>query len=158
MIRDFGKFMGKKFKSSPNPERVLMGVGRMVLMPTQKTKNIQDDYRNLSIKLWIKNLNEGAKNLLQLQREIRNYIRKNIPRADYNKSTTNKLIKLVTDAKTDVEVSSAIDQVNDIIVETNSNIIENKLIKLLNLKTVSKKNQEEQSQEVFLLQLKKWII
>ena len=140
MIRDFGKFMGKKFKSSSNPERVLMGVGRMVLMPTQKTKNIQDDYRNLKRKLWIKNLNEGAKNLLQLQREIRNYIRKNIPRADYNKSTTNKLIKLVTDAKTDVEVSSAIDQVNDIIVETNSNIIENKLIKLLNLKTVSKKS------------------
>ena len=139
MIRDFGKFMGKKFKSAPAPERVLMGVGRaVVLSPTEKSKSIQDEY--IAYKRRLKTLNEGARNLQTLQREVRNYVRKNIPRSSYNKSTVNKLMRLITDAKTDVDVSNAIDKANDIIVETNSNIVEKALIKLLNLKTVSKRS------------------
>lgn len=139
MIRDFGKFMGKKFKSAPSPERVLMGVGRAVILsPTEKSKAIQDEY--IAYKRRLKTLVEGARNLQKLQRELRNYVRKNIPRSSYNKSTVNKLIRLITDAKTDVDVSNAIDKANDIIVETNSSIVEKALIKLLNLKTVSKRS------------------
>lgn len=138
MIRDFTKFMGKRLKSTPNPENIFLGDNRIVIVPLEKAERVHADYA--AYKRRLKTLNEGARNLQNLQREIRDYIRKNIPRADYNKSTVNKLIKLVTDAKTDVDVANALEQVNDIIVKTQAGILEKKILELLKTKTVKNKS------------------
>ena len=138
MIRDFTRFMGKRLKTTPNPEDIFLGDNRIVIVPLEKAERVQADYA--AYKRRLKTLNEGARNLQNLQREIRDYIRKNIPRADYNKSTVNKLIKLVTDAKTDVDVANALEQVNDIIVKTQADILEKKILDLLKTKTVKNKS------------------
>ena len=140
MIRDFGKFMGKKFKSSPSPERVLMGVGRAVLIPKERSARMAEDRRKYYAML--RNFNIGAKNLLQLQREIRNFIRKYIPKADYKKAEVNKLIKIVTDAKTDTDVSSAIRQVEDMIISMHNKELTRKVNNLKDYKGTRKQSKK----------------
>jgi len=138
MIRDFGKFMGKKFKSAPSPERVLMGVGRAVILPKEKTALMSEDMKKY--RMMLRDLDKGAKNLLSLQREIRNFVRKYIPRAQYKKSEVNKLIKLITDAKKDTDVAAAIREVEDIIMTMHNKELLSKVDKLRNLKTTSKQS------------------
>ena len=138
MIRDFGKFMGKKFKSAPSPERVLMGIGRAVVLPKERATLMSEDMKKY--RMMLRDLDKGAKNLLSLQREIRNFVRKYIPRAQYKKSEVNKLIKIITDAKTDTDVASAIREVEDIILTMHNKELLSKVDKLRNLKTTSKQS------------------
>ena len=138
MIRDFGKFMGKKFKSAPAPERVLMGIGRAVILPKERTASMSEDMKKY--RMLQRNFDKGAKNLMTLQREIRNFVRKYIPKAQYKKSEVNKLIKITTDAKTPNNVASAIKEVEDIIITMHNKELLSKVDKLRTLKTTSKQS------------------
>lgn len=138
MIRDFGKFMGKKFKSAPAPERVLMGIGRAVILPKERTASMSEDMKKYRILQ--RDFDKGAKNLMTLQREIRNFVRKYIPKAQYKKSEVNKLIKITTDAKTPNNVASAIKEVEDIIITMHNKELLSKVDKLRTLKTTSKQS------------------
>lgn len=138
MIRDFGRFMGKKFKSAPSPERVLMGIGRAVVLPKERATLMSEDMKKY--RMMLRDLDRGAKNLLSLQREIRNFVRKYIPKAQYKKSEVNKLIKIITDAKTDTDVASAIREVEDIILTMHNKELLSKVDKLRLLKTTSKQS------------------
>ena len=61
MIRDFTKFMGKRLKSTPNPENIFLGDNRIVIVPLEKAERVQADYA--AYKRRLKTLNEGARNL-----------------------------------------------------------------------------------------------
>lgn len=138
MIRDFGKFMGKKFKSAPSPENVLMGIGRAIILPKERASLMSEDMKKYRMRQ--RDFDKGAKNLLSLQREIRNFVRKYIPKAQYKKSEVNKLIKIITDAKTPNNVASAIREVEDIILTMHNKELLSKVDKLRNLKTTSKQS------------------
>ena len=138
MIRDFSRFMDKKYAASLDPESVFMGVGRVVVSPVERTSAMKEDMKNY--KMTLRDLDKGAKNLMNLQREVRNFVRKYTPRADYKKSEVNKLIKLITDTKTDVDVAKAISEVEKFIMTKHNNELERRVNDLINYKTTSKQS------------------
>lgn len=138
MIRDFSKFMNKKYKASIDPESVFMGVGRAVVSPVERTSAMNEDMKNY--KMTLRDLDKGAKNLMNLQREVRNFVRKYTPVAEYKKSEVNKLIKLITDTKTDVDVAKAISEVEKFIMTKHNNELERRVNDLINYKTTSKQS------------------
>ena len=77
---------------------------------------------------------------MNLQREVRNFVRKYTPVAEYKKSEVNKLIKLITDTKTDVDVAKAISEVEKFIMTKHNNELERRVNDLINYKTTSKQS------------------
>ena len=137
MVRDFKKYMDQKIKRAPSADR-LLGLGRFAETSVDRANKISNDKRKY--RLMLQDLDKGAENLQKLQREVRNFVRKYIPRDNYKKSEVNKLIKLITDTKTPEDIARAIREVEDFIMIRHNKELQKRVDNLLNLKTKSKQS------------------
>jgi hypothetical protein len=112
LVREFQRSLGRRLKRSAKLEE-LEYEGQLVTQLSNR-----DEIK--VIKQRIKD--SSAKGLQKIKSDIRTFIRKNLPRAEYGKSEVTKMVSLVTNAKTPNDLDAATEQVIDFIYKKKSDL------------------------------------
>ena len=112
LVREFQRSLGRRLKRSPRLEE-LEYEGQLVTQLSNR-----DEIR--VIKQRIKD--SSAKSLQKIKSDIRTFMRKNLPRAEYGKAEVTKMVSLVTNAKTPNDLESATEQVIDFIYKKKADL------------------------------------
>ena len=121
LVREFEAMMEKKVKRSPSAEKIL-GM-------RAEDKKIRADIRRA-----LKLRGKGANDLQRLKVQVRNFVKKNIPRGDYTKGEISKILSIVTNVKDINSLDKAMDQVTEFVEAKKSKNLRDYIDKVLSKK------------------------
>jgi len=101
------------------------------------TKNIGANLR--AARQLIRNTNRTKKNLQAIKRELRNFIRKSLPKDSYTKSEVIDMVRKITDADA-TNIDRLMGEVETFVMERAIRDLDSKISKILDLKQYTKKS------------------
>ena len=121
LVREFEAMMEKKVKRSPSAEKILG-------MRAEDKKIRADIRRTLKLR------GKGANDLQRLKVQVRNFVKKNIPRGDYTKGEISRILSIVTNVKDINSLDKAMDQVTEFVEAKKSKNLRDYIDKVLSKK------------------------
>ena len=122
------------FKKQSEDVQMLMVVDYDKSLNTRANKIVNNEIKEIKTKIRQRKI--GAKNLAKVKTDLRIYIRKNLPKTNFNKKFVTDLLKKVTDATVDT-MPFIVSEVDSMINEVKSKDFQKRIDKLLKTKSAT---------------------
>tara|TARA_R100000353_G_scaffold59471_2_gene47239 strand:+ start:7066 stop:14139 length:7074 start_codon:yes stop_codon:yes gene_type:complete len=120
-----------EFKNQNSQQQAEMLADVQVLLEGKPTVKMANRLRN--IKMIAASMSKGERNLQQVKRDLKNYMRRHLPRGLYTRTEALRLVNKITKA-TQKNIDNVIDEVAELVVEKNVQILNNDIDTILSEK------------------------
>ena len=120
-----------EFKNQNSKQQAEMLADVQVLLEGKPTVRMANRLRN--IKMIAASMSKGERNLQQVKRDLKNYMRRHLPRGLYTRTEALRLVNKIAKA-TQKNIDNVIDEVAELVVEKNVQILNNDIDTILSEK------------------------